>query len=110
MAVWNRNVSMRALRAFYAAAQRGSFRAAAEDLFLTSSAVSHQIKQLERTLGTRLFLRQPRSLKLTDAGRALFDDLEPILEELDIVIERHGKQAGRSTFFCPRCQELLQER
>lgn len=97
MAVWNRNVSMRALRAFSAAARRGSFRVAAEDLFLTSSAVSHQIKQLERTLGLNLFLRQPRSLKLTDAGRALIEDLKPILEELDVVIERHGKQAGRAS-------------
>lgn len=94
MATWNRNVSMRALRAFCAAAEHRSFRVAAEELFLTASAVSHQIKQLETAIGQRLFDRQPRALKLTDAGRAFADDLAPILEDLDIVIERNSRQAG----------------
>jgi LysR family transcriptional regulator, glycine cleavage system transcriptional activator len=96
MAAWNRNVSMRALRAFCAAAERGSFRLAADELFLTASAVSHQIKQLEEVLGMTLFSRKPRSLKLTDAGRALLHDLGPILEDLDIVIERNSRRQGRA--------------
>ena len=96
MATWNRNVSMRALRAFCIAAERGSFRLAAENLYLTASAVSHQIKQLEATLGQRLFIRQPRSLKLSEAGKALVSDLRPILHDLDIVVERHSRQEARS--------------
>jgi LysR family glycine cleavage system transcriptional activator len=94
MATWNRNVSMRALRAFCVAAERDSFRLAAEDLYLTASAVSHQIKQLELALGIQLFVREPRALRLTEAGRALASDLQPILEDLDIVIERNSQRAG----------------
>ena len=96
MATWNRNVSMRALRAFCAAARRQSFRLAAEDLFLTASAVSHQIKQLEGELGVQLFTRRPRALRLSDAGRALLEDLLPILEDLDTVIERNSERTGES--------------
>jgi len=85
---------MRALRAFCAAAEHQSFRIAAEELFLTASAVSHQIKQLETALGERLFDRQPRALKLTDAGRAFADDLAPILEDLDTIVERNSRKAN----------------
>ncbi len=95
MASWNRNVSMRALRAFSAAAKRESFRLAADELFITSSAVSHQIKQLETALGVQLFLRQPRTLQLTDAGKALANDLDPVLEQLDLIVDRHAGSAGR---------------
>ena len=96
MASWNRNVSMRALRAFCAAAQRESFRVAAEDLFLTASAVSHQVRQLESALGVQLFARTPRSLRITEEGKALLDDLRPVLCELDEVVERHSESAGNT--------------
>ena len=96
MATWNRNVSMRAMRAFCAAAEHESFRLAAEELHLTASAVSHQIKQLEEVLGVTLFMRQPRALRLTDAGRALLHDLSPILDDLDVVIERNSRRIGRA--------------
>ena len=59
-----------ALRAFEAAARRGSFRAAAEELAITQSAVSHQIAGLERRLGTALFRRKARRVELTEAGAA----------------------------------------
>lgn len=87
---------MRALRAFCAAAEHNSFRLAANDLYLTASAVSHQIKQLEDTLGRRLFIRQPRSLQLSEAGQALANDLRPILNDLDVAVDYHSGQAGRS--------------
>ena len=89
-------MSMRALRAFCIAAEHGSFRLAAENLYLTASAVSHQIKQLEETLGKQLFIRHPRSLRLSEAGKALVSDLRPILDDLDVVVERHSAQEGRS--------------
>lgn len=86
---------MRALRAFCAAAENESFRLAADDLFLTASAVSHQIRQLESALGVELFKRSARSLSLTDAGIALADDLRPTLEDLDVVIQRNSRVAGQ---------------
>ncbi len=88
---------MRALRAFCAAAEHESFRLAAEELYLTSSAVSHQIKQLEEALGITLFTRQPRSMRLTDAGRVFLHDIHPILDDLDTVIERTSQRTGRTS-------------
>jgi LysR family glycine cleavage system transcriptional activator len=94
MATWNRNVSMRALRAFCAAAEHVSFRLAAEELFLTASAVSHQIRQLESALDVQLFTRSARSLRVTNAGQTFLDDLKPILRELDDAVERNSARAG----------------
>lgn len=93
----NRNISLRALRAFSAAAERESFRAAAEHLFLTSSAVSHQIKQLETELGKSLFIRTARSLKLSQSGRELYDELVPVLASLDAIVARHKSDSTRES-------------
>jgi LysR family glycine cleavage system transcriptional activator len=60
-----------ALRSFDVAAQLGSFRAAAQAIGLTPSAVSHQIKDLEYALGVALFQRQGRSVVLSEAGARL---------------------------------------
>jgi len=60
-----------ALRAFEAAARLGSFKAAAEELFVTPTAISHQIRSLESTLGVGLFERRTRSVALTEVGRSL---------------------------------------
>ncbi len=65
----NRLPPLNWLRSFEAAARRLSFTAAAEELNVTQSAVSQQIKLLEHHLGQALFLRRPRSLRLSDAGR-----------------------------------------
>jgi LysR family glycine cleavage system transcriptional activator len=59
---------LNALRAFEAAARHGSFSAAAQELKVTDSAVSQQVRTLERYLGTRLFKRLPRGLLLTELG------------------------------------------
>src|SRR5438067_1745426 len=61
-----------ALRAFEAAARHMSFKAAAEELALTPTAISHQIRLLENALAHPLFRRRPRPLALTSAGAALF--------------------------------------
>ena len=58
------------IRAFEAAARCGSFTAAAAETGLTQSAVSQRIGQLEKRLGTALFLRRPRSIDLTVEGEA----------------------------------------
>ena len=62
-----------ALRAFEAAARHESFKRAAEELFVTPAAVSHQIKLLEQELGRSLFTSTTREVRLTDSGRVLFD-------------------------------------
>ncbi|MDH3620505.1 MAG: LysR substrate-binding domain-containing protein [Gammaproteobacteria bacterium] len=82
---------MRALRAFCMAVEHGSFRLAAEELYLTASAVSHQIRQLEDTIGSQLFARSARNLNVTDAGRAFYDDLKPVLDDLDVTIDRNSR-------------------
>lgn len=60
------------LRAFEAAARHLSFKKAAAELLVTPTAISHQIKLLERHCGRDLFRRRPRPLKLTAAGELLF--------------------------------------
>jgi len=60
------------LRAFEAAARHLSFKKAAAELCVTPTAISHQIKLLERYCGRALFRRRPRPLKLTLAGEQLF--------------------------------------
>ena len=62
-----------ALRAFEAAARRASFKAAADELFVTPTAISHQIRQLEEHLGVAVLLRSPRAVSLTAEGKLLFD-------------------------------------
>lgn len=63
---------LNALKSFEAAARTGSFRDAAEELHVSHSAVSHQIKKLEEYLETELFVRHPRSVELTRAGKNYF--------------------------------------
>ena len=58
------------LRAFEVAARHSSFTKAADELFVTPSAVSHQVKTLEEHLGMALFIREAKALTLTAAGRA----------------------------------------
>jgi LysR family glycine cleavage system transcriptional activator len=63
--------SLRALHAFEAAARHLSFAAAAQELGVTPTAISHQIRQLEEACGVKLFQRRPRPLLLTSAGARL---------------------------------------
>ena len=76
-------------RSFEAAARTLSFTAAAEEIGMTQSAVSQQIKSLETRLHTQLFQRRARGLALTDAGRKLLPEVETALETLQIATERH---------------------
>jgi LysR family glycine cleavage system transcriptional activator len=64
------------LRAFVAAARRESVRAAADELDVTPSAVSHQIRTLEEWVGQPLFVRTARQIQLTSLGRTLFRRLD----------------------------------
>jgi LysR family glycine cleavage system transcriptional activator len=73
---------LNALKAFEAAARHLSFTKAAEELFVTQAAVSHQIKILEEHLGLKLFLRKNRSLLLTEEGQGYFLDIKEIFSQL----------------------------
>ncbi len=82
-----------ALRAFEAAARQGSFRAAAEELAITQSAVSHQIAGLERRLGAALFRRKARRVELTEAGAAYYPFLREAFERIAQGTALVGRQA-----------------
>ena len=97
MKISNRNISLRGLRMFCVAADQQSFRYAAERLFITASAVSHQIKNLEQEIGHKLFDRDGGSLRLTDAGAALYKDVNPLITKLDEAASRHKNAVPRRT-------------
>lgn len=82
---------LNALKAFEAAARHGSFKHAADELFVSHSAVSHQIKQLELYLGVELFLRVSRGVKLSGPGQAYYpvvrDALERIAEGTEAILK-----------------------
>ena len=67
---------LNALRAFEASARHLSFTRAAEELHVTPSALSHQIKGLEEILGQKLFIRKVRAIELTATGKMLYPGLQ----------------------------------
>lgn len=71
------------LRAFEASARALSFTAAAQELSMTQSAVSQQIKSLENSLGRTLFLRRVRGLELTDEGRGYLPTVQAAFAMLE---------------------------
>ncbi|MEM7239325.1 MAG: LysR substrate-binding domain-containing protein [Pseudomonadota bacterium] len=73
---------LNSLRGFEAAARLGSFSRAAEELHMTQSAISHQIRALEDDLGQPLFKRIARTVELTDAGGDFFETTTSVLETL----------------------------
>lgn len=77
------NVTLRQLRAFVAVARTGSFTLAAESLFVTQSALSGLIKELEQALGLRLVDRSTRRIQLSEVGRDLYPLVDKILHDLD---------------------------
>ncbi|GAB5379839.1 MAG: transcriptional regulator GcvA [Aliiglaciecola sp.] len=79
---------LNALRAFEAAARHLSFTKAADELFVTQAAVSHQIKSLEDFLSIKLFLRKNRSLLLTEQGQSYYLELKELFEQLHGATER----------------------
>ncbi|WP_192564664.1 LysR substrate-binding domain-containing protein [Pseudomonas gozinkensis] len=79
------------LRGFEAAARLGSFHKAAEELSLTQSAISQQIRSLEAYLEQPLFFRSGRSVSLTDAGHDLLSTTQAMLQQLSVGIRRLGQ-------------------
>lgn len=83
-------------RSFEAAARTLSFTAAAEEIGLTQSAVSQQVKSLESRLGVTLFVRKPRSLALTDEGRKLMPQVAAALASLSLATEPFDRGMGQN--------------
>jgi len=87
--------SLSALRAFEAAARHESAKQAAEELSVTATAISHQIRGLEEALGVALFVRKPRQLELTPQGRELQQVLEMAFDSVGAVVERLKRMPAR---------------
>lgn len=85
------------LRAFEAVARHLNFRAAAEEMSLTQSAVSRQIQALEDEVGTALFLRHTRAVELTSAGSQLLRAAASALERIDASVRQIRQSAGRKS-------------
>lgn len=79
---------LNALRALEAAARHGSFKRAAEELHVTPAAISQHIKTLEALYDVPLFIRTPRALKVTEAGKAALQPLSAGLDQLQRAADR----------------------
>lgn len=89
-----RLASLDLLRGFEATARHLSFTAAAQELFLTQSAVSRQVQALEAQIGVSLFERGHRSIALTEAGHTLLRAVTPALAQVDGAIDRIRQSTG----------------
>jgi len=103
------------MQVFLAVAEKLSFTRAAETLFLTQSAVSHQVAKLERSVGRELLLREGRTVSLTAAGREMSAQARrvlAVLEEADTAVKMVGEPGrGRLRIGAPAssCQYLFPE-
>ncbi|HYC41730.1 MAG TPA: LysR family transcriptional regulator [Noviherbaspirillum sp.] len=87
---------LRALAVFAKTVDTGSFRAAARELGLSPSVVSHHVSQLESRLGVALLYRSTRRLSLTDDGKRLFDSAQIALQVRRARLERHCRALLRT--------------
>lgn len=112
------NVSLSGVRAFESAARHGSFRAAAAELNLSPSAISHAILKLEQSLGTALFEREGRLVRLSPDGQTLmrhiglaFDELRRGLELVSArgpeLLRLHCAPSFASQWLSPRLREFF---
>ncbi|RUO65574.1 LysR family transcriptional regulator, glycine cleavage system transcriptional activator [Pseudidiomarina planktonica] len=100
---------LNALKAFEAAARHLSFTKAAEELFVTQAAVSHQVKALEEYLAAKLFVRRNRSLLLTAEGQSYFLDLKEIFDDIVQATSRlkQSTEVGSLTISLPPSFAIL---
>ena len=110
--------SLKSLRAFQVAGKHLSFKLAAEELCITASAVSHQVKKLESLLEIELFERKTRALELTPPGKQYFEFLDGMFARLESETHQLWAEYGRkiirlsvppffaSEILLPRLQDL----
>ncbi len=98
------NTEIGELQAFIAVAEKSSFRAAAESLFISQPALSRRIDKLERDLNHRLLERTTRRVSLTDAGRQFLQHAQVVIDELAMAYSglesRAIARAGKVTVAC----------
>lgn len=98
------NFDLDQLQAFVAVAERGSFRAAAEQIHLSAPALSRRIERLETALGVRLFNRTTREVELTSLGRSFLDRARAALDDLESAMlgisDIAQTRTGRVTVAC----------
>src|SRR3954454_13564590 len=87
-------IELRHLRAFVAVAQELNFGRAADRLYITQSALSRQIRTLEKLLGCELLRRSTHRVELTLAGEALLDRSRPLLRDVDAAISAAQSVGG----------------
>ena len=85
--------TLKSIQAFEAAARLSSFALAAEELFVTPSAISHQVKLLEDQLGVRLFHRVHRAVVLTDIGRKYAEEIGAAFGRIEVATRDIGRVA-----------------
>src|SRR5215204_29347 len=113
-------MELRHLRYFDAVAETLNFTRAAERMHVTQSTLSHQIKQLEDELGTPLFDRGGKQVRLTEAGEVLRSHMTPALEQIDLGLQalrtpgeaitgsiRLGTTPSFNTRMVPQCVATL---
>jgi DNA-binding transcriptional LysR family regulator len=98
--------SLDLLKGFEAAARLLSFTKAGEELYLSQSAVSRQMQELEEQLGVRLFQRRHRALTLTEAGQVLYPAAAQVLATVRGVTDRLRATVGRRTLAVTTTQSL----
>jgi LysR family cyn operon transcriptional activator len=116
----NPHMELRHLRYFDAVAETLNFTRAAERLHVTQSTLSHQIKQLEDEVGTPLFDRSARRVRMTEAGEILRSHMTPALEQIDLGLQalrapaqaitgsiRLGTTSSFNTHMVPLCVATL---
>lgn len=113
-------MELRHLRYFDAVAETRNFTRAAERLHVTQSTLSHQIKQLEEELGTPLFDRSGKHVRMTEAGELLRSHMVPALQQIDLGLQalrgpgeaitgsiRLGTTPSFNTRMVPQCVATL---
>lgn len=117
-----RNVTLRSLRVFEAVASTSSFSRGSQQIGITQSAASQQIRTLEEEVGARLFDTLGRPIQLTDAGRTLLDHARRILAQINVAsdalasLERefrgqlHIGVVSPAYYFVPRLITAFRER
>src|SRR5687768_11478828 len=90
-----RPIAVGPVRAFEAVARHLSFRVAAEELNLTQSAISRQIRSLEEDVGAALFSRGTRHVELTPEGTTLLRSVAPWLQGMDTAVRQIRQSRGR---------------
>lgn len=107
---------LKSLLAFSAASRSHSFSQAGDDLYITQSAVSHQIKNLEQFLGCKLFFREGKNLKLTEEGQLLsltvnqgFDQMLSVIEQITGQLDNALQFGVSSTFAVHRITPEMSE-